>query len=72
MCYLALDACQTARAGLRFTKALAVTSTGLPGETQAMKLPLLLLVDVLHPRRLKENLPLFGGVRLQETSIIQL
>lgn len=72
MLYLALDACQTACAGLWLTKALAVTSTGLPGDTQGMKLPLLLLVNTLHPRCQEESLPLSGRVRLKETLILQL
>lgn len=72
MSYLALDSCQTACAGLWLTKTLAVTATGFPGDTQGMKLPLLLPVYALHPRCLEESLPLFGGVRLKETSILQL
>lgn len=72
MLYLALDSRQTACAGLWLTKASAVTSTGLPGETQGVELPLLLPVYALHPRCLEESLPLFGGVRLKETSILQL
>lgn len=72
MSYLALDACQTACTGLWLTEALAVTSTRLSGETQSMKLPLLLPVDALHPRCLEERLPLFGGVRLKEASVLHL
>lgn len=37
-----------------------------------MKLPLLLAVYALHPRRLEESLPLSGGVRLEETPVLQL
>lgn len=72
MLYLTLDSCQTACTGFWLTKALAVTSTVLSGQTQGMKLPLLLSVYTLHPCCLQESLSLFGGVRLKETSILQL
>lgn len=37
-----------------------------------MKLPLLIPVYALHPRCQEESLPLPGGVRLKETSVVQL
>lgn len=37
-----------------------------------MKLPLLLPVYALHPCCLEESLPLSGGVRLKETSILKV
>lgn len=70
--YLALDACQTACTGLWLTETLAVASTFLSGETQGVKLPLLLPVDPLHPGRQEERLPLPGAVRREEPSVLQL
>lgn len=70
--YLTLDACQTACAGLWLTKALAVTSTGLPGKTQNVKLLPLLIVYALNPRSQEESLSLSRGVPLKDTSILQL
>lgn len=70
--YLTLDACQAAGAGLGLTKASAVTPARFPGQTQRMKLLLLLLVDALHPRRQEESLPLPGRIRLHGASIVQL
>lgn len=72
MSYLTLDACQAAGAGLRLTEALTVTSTGLSGDSQSMKLPLLLSIYPLHSCSREERLPLSGGIRLQETSLLQL
>lgn len=72
MLYLTLDSCQAAGAGLWLTKASAVTSTGLPGEPQGVKLLFLLPVDALHPSRLEESLTLPGGVRLKERSVLQV
>lgn len=72
MLYLALDACLTAGAGLRLAEAPAVAAAGLPGEPQSVKLPLLLLVDDLRPRRQEESLSLFGRERLKVASVLQI
>lgn len=70
--YLALDACLTAGAGLRLTEAPTVAAAGLPGEPQSVKLPLLLLVDDLRPRRQEESLSLFGRERLKVPAVLQI
>lgn len=70
--YLAIDSCQTACAGLRLTKASAVTSAGLPGEAQGVELPLLLAVYAFHPCCQQKSLSLSGRVWMKEASVLHV
>lgn len=70
--YLALNACQAAAAGLGIADLLTVTAAVLPGQTDAVQLPLLLLVNLLHPNSFEQCTPLLGWVGLEEKAILQV
>lgn len=70
--YLAFNARQAAAAGLGVADLLAVTTAVLPGQADAVQLPLLLLVNLLHAHGFEQRPPLFGGVGLEEEAVLQV
>lgn len=70
--YLALNACQATAAGLGIADLLTVTATILPGQADAVQLPLLLLVNLLHPNGFEQCTPFLGWIGLEEKAILQV
>lgn len=70
--YLTFNACQAAAAGLWVADLPAVAAAVLPGQADVVQLPLLLLVDLLHPHGFQQRTSLLGRVGLEEEAVLQV